>query len=159
MNSQGNLDYYILSLSKKKVSLFKLHDTATEEIQDGIFPMFFSEEDEYAESRRSASYGSAIKNFEKEKSMVKKEKFTQFLRSVNEELGRYLDGESALLLAGTREDRGAFKRVSVYNDLIGGEISGSFNSSNINQLKHSIQEPFRNKSYGIRNSNKLGEKL
>lgn len=135
MNSLENLDYYILSLNQKKVSLFKLHDTATEEVLDGVFPMSFLDDREYSKSSLGTSFGYALKNFEKDKSVVKKERFTQFLRAVNEELGRYINNESALLLAGTREDRAAFRKVSVYNDLISGEISGSFNSNNINQLK------------------------
>ena len=135
MNSLENLDYYILSLNQKKVSLFKLHDTDTEEVRDGVFPMLFSDDREYSKSSRGTSYGYSLKNFEKDKSIVKKERFMQFLRAVNEELSRYLNNESALLLAGTREDRATFRKVSVYNDLISGEISGSFNSNNINQLK------------------------
>lgn len=159
MKRQENFDYYILSLNRKKVSLFRLRDTATEEIQDGVFPMSFSDEYEYAKSSRGNSYGYALKNFEKDKSIVKKERFTQFLRAVNEELGRYLNSESALLVAGTREDRVAFRKISVYNDLISGEISGSFNSNNLNQLKQSVQESLRSSLYGIRNSNKLGKEL
>src|ERR1041384_4873584 len=88
MDNQENLDYYILSLSRKKVSLFKLHETATEEIRDGIFPMSFSDDHEYGKANGS---NHRLKNFEKDKAKVEKERFRQFLRSVNEELGRYLD--------------------------------------------------------------------
>lgn len=145
MSAVEHVDYYILSLTQKKVSLFKLHDTVTEELCDGIFPMTFADDYEYSKSSRGTSFGYALKNFEKDKSMVRKERFTQFLRSVNEELGRYLNSESALLLAGTREDRTAFRRVSVYNDLISGEISGSFNANNLNQLKLSAANALKKK--------------
>lgn len=138
MNTQ-HIDYYILSLGRKKVFLYKLHDTATEEIRDGIFPMSFLDDYEYAKSSRGTSFGYALKNFEKDKSIVRKERFLRFLKEVNEKLRRYLNDESALLLTGTDEDRTDFKRVSDHNHLLVGEISGSFNTSNLGQLKQSVK--------------------
>lgn len=140
MKTQENIDYYILSLNQKKISLLKLHDTATEEIQDGFFPITMVEEYEYAKSSRGNSFGYALKGFEKDKSVIKKERFMHFLRSVNEKLKPYLTDDSALLLAGTDEDRNYFKKVSDYNNLISGEISGSFNSGNLSLLKQSISK-------------------
>ena len=145
MNTMEHVDYYILSLSQKQVSFFKLHDTATEEIHDGVFPMSFIDEYEYAKSSRGTSFGYALKSFEKDKSIVKKERFVHFLREVNEKLKRHLDSDSALLLVGTDEDRANFKKIFSYNDLISGEISGSFNSSNLSQLKRSVANTFMNK--------------
>jgi len=144
MNTQEHVDYYILILNRKKVSLFRLHDTATEEIRDGVFPMSFIDDYEYSKSSRGTSFGYSLKNFEKDKSIVKKERFKYFLREVSEKLSRYLNNDSALLLIGTDQDRADFKRVSVYNDLIAGEISGSFNSINLGQLKQSISTALKN---------------
>lgn len=141
---QEHIDYYILSLSQKKVSFYRLHDAATEEIRDGIFPMPFLDEYEYRKSSRGTSFGYALKNFEKDKSIVKKERFTQFLKEVNKKLRRYLDNESALLLIGTDEDRQIFKRISDYNHLIAGEIAGNFNSFDLGHLKHSIATALKN---------------
>lgn len=140
MKTEVNIDYYVLSLSQKKVSLLKLHDTATEEIRDGVFPMTMVDEFEYSKSSRGNSFGYALKGFEKDKSFVKKERFMHFLRTVNEKLKRYLTDDSALLLAGTVEDRNNFRKVSDYNSLISGEISGSFNSSNLGLLKQSVSK-------------------
>lgn len=142
MNTPEHVDYYILSLSQKNVSVFKLHDTATEEIRDGVFPMSFTDDYEYSKSSRGTSYGYALKSFEKDKSAVKKERFVHFLKEVNDKLKPYLDNDCALLLAGTSEDRANFKKVSSYNDLISGEISGSFNSGNLSQLKQSAANRF-----------------
>jgi hypothetical protein len=144
MNNQEHIDYYILSISQKKVSLFKLHDTATEEIRDGVFPMSFLDDYEYARSSRGSSFGYTLKNFEKDKSIVKKERFMHFLKEVNERLRRYLDNDCALLLIGPDEDRASFKRVSIYNDLIAGEISGSLNSIDLTQLRRSIATTLKN---------------
>jgi hypothetical protein len=57
---------------------------------------------------------------------------------VNENLKNYLNDDTALMLAGTTRDREDFKRISNFNSLIGGEISGSYNSRNLSQLKQSI---------------------
>lgn len=144
MNTGEHIEYYILLLSQKKVSFFKLHDTATEEVRDGIFPMSFLDDYEYAKSSRGTSFGYALKNFEKDKSIVKKERFIHFLKEVNEKLRRYLDNETVLLLIGTDEDRVMFKKVCDFNHLIAGEISGSFNSLNFGQLKQSISIALKN---------------
>lgn len=140
MKTEGNIDCYILSLSQKRAALFRFHGTTTEEIQDEVFPMMTVDEYEYAKSSRGTSYGYALKGFEKDKSFVKKERFLHFLRTVNEKLKPYLTDVSALILAGTNEDRNTFRKVSDYNSMIRSEISGSFNSSNLSQLKQSISK-------------------
>lgn len=140
MNALDHVDYYILSLNKKKISLYRLHDASTDEILDGIFPMTLMDEYEYAKSRSDTSFGYASKNFEKNKPVIKKERFIHFLKEVNDKLKRYLNEESALLLVGTAEDRADFKRISSYNDLITGEISGSFNSPSPSLLKKTIEK-------------------
>ncbi len=138
MKTVQKVDYYILALSQKKASLLKLHDVSAEEIIDGIFPLNNVDDYEYSKSSRGNSFGYSLKNFEKDKSIVKKERFNHFLRSVNEKLKGYLNNECALLLAGTEQDRNEFKRISDYNNLISGEISGSYNSNNLSQLKQNV---------------------
>lgn len=114
-----------------------------EEISDDVFPMIFDDDHEYAKSSRGNSYGYALKNFEKDKSFVKKERFTQFLRLVNEKLKDYLHDDNALMLAGTNEDCAAFKRVSPFTQMVIGEISGSFNANMVGQLKQSVSDFFK----------------
>ncbi|MBI1767204.1 MAG: hypothetical protein HYR67_02380 [Bacteroidetes bacterium] len=138
MKTDQKIDYYILSLSQKTASLLKIHDALTEEIKDGVFPMSNVDDFEYSKSSRGNSFGFSLKNFEKDKSFVKKERFNHFLRQINENLKGYLNDECALMLAGTGTDRADFRRISDYNNLISGEISGSYNSKNFNQLKQNV---------------------
>jgi hypothetical protein len=135
MSTHEKIDYYILSLSQKKVSLLKMHDASSDEINDGVFPMLQKDDHEYAKSSRGNSFGYSLKNFEKDKSVVKKQRFNQFLREVDENLKAYITNDCALLLAGTDKDRSDFKKVSHFNNLIAGEVSGSFSSYNMNELK------------------------
>lgn len=143
MNTDQKINYYILSLSQKKVSLLKVHDAAGEEINDGLFPMYFTDDHEYTKSSRGNSFGYSLKNFEKDKSIVKKQRFNQFLHSVNDNLKKYLTSDCAILLAGTDTDRADFKKIFQFNGLIAGEVSGSFSSYNINKLKQAALEIIR----------------
>ena len=143
MKTVENVDYYILALSQKKASLLKIHDVSASEIMDSVFPMINTDTYEYSKSSRGNSFGYSLKGFEKDKSVVKKERFNHFLRSVNEKLKGYLNNECALLLAGTEQDRNEFKRISDYNSLISGEISGSYNSNNLSQLKQNAVDTLK----------------
>jgi hypothetical protein len=135
MRIKKNFNHYVLLVSKKAISLVKWQDQTLNEVRDGVFPVSFKDDYEYSRSSRGTSFGYALKNFEKDKSIIKKERFKQFLRDVNKKLKGYLNPDSTLFLVGTDHDRSDFKRISDYNNCIGGEISGSYNASRLPQLK------------------------
>ena len=138
MNSSGLLNRWVLIINKKKIELVKWENQKMLVIRDGVFPIPFKDEYEYSKSSRGTSFGFALKNYEKDKSIVKKERFSHLLRLTNEKIKAYLEKDSVLYLAGTDNDRSAFKRISNYNHLIEGEVSGSYSSNHLSQLHKSL---------------------
>ena len=135
------MDNYILLISKKTVSLLTLHNNQIDEIRDGVFPMIYKDDYEYARTYRGNSFGYSLKSFEKDKSISKKERFSRFLAEVNKNLKSYLNrNNEGLFIAGTDQDRSSFKRVFDYNHLIQHELTGSFSAKRLSQVKQAITD-------------------
>lgn len=132
------MNQYILLLSKKAVSLVEMANHELKEVRDGVFPMTFQDDYEYARSSRGNSFGFALKSFEKDKSISRKERFSHFLREVNKNLKNHLGADSSLVLTGTDQDRANFKRISDFNNLIINELAGSYSTKRLSQLKQSL---------------------
>lgn len=144
MQASKNMERYILLLNKKQISLLKWENRNMREIRDGIFPVAITDDYEYSKPSLGTSYGYAMKSFEKDKSSVEKERFLKFLHAVNKNLKSYLKTNCILFLVGTAKARTDFKRISDYNHLIGGEISGSFSADRLAQLKQSLSKQVTN---------------
>lgn len=134
------MENYVLLLSKKAVSLLTFQNKTLKVINDGIFPMDFTDDYEYARTSRGNSYGYSLKSFEKDKSISRKDRFNHFLSEVNKNLKHYLTADCSLVIAGTDQDRASFKHVSDFNHLIVHEIPGSYSTSRLSQLKQSITQ-------------------
>lgn len=147
MPAGENSDRFILLINASVVSLLKWEGNAISEIRDGVFPISFKDDYEYSRPSRGTSFGYALKNFEKDKSIVKKERFIKFLRTVDKNLKALLNQDSSLLLAGTDKHRSDFKKISNLNHLISGEISGSHSMKRLSLLKRSLSQMLTHTSH------------
>ena len=134
------MNHYILLLSKKEVSLLTFRNHELDEIRDGVFPMTFEDDYEYARASRGNSFGFSLKGFEKDKSITRKQRYQHFLNEVNKKLKHYLTPESNLFIAGTDQDRATFRHISDYNHLVAHEFSGGYQVKRLNKLKHALDE-------------------
>ena len=133
--------YFVLFIEQKRARLFKgklgggLH-----EISDANFPKNFSETYEYSRPSRGTSYvGHAyVKEFERDKSIMEEIRLGQFSREVDNPLSQYLQKETLLLLAGTTEDIGIFKKASDIEDKICGELPGNYLYTSIDKLEEIV---------------------
>lgn len=69
----------VLAVSRKQISLYLYRYDSIEEIKDDHFPFVYTEEYEYAKPSRGTSFGGSLKGFEKDKSVMQKNRFEHFL--------------------------------------------------------------------------------
>lgn len=127
-------EYLILSLSRKKISLIRVVNSHPIEIEDGAFPMTFSDEYEYSKSSAGTSFGYALKGFEKDKSVMTEVRFITFLRGADERLRPYLKKDVPLVIAGVKKELGDFETITHHKDRITGSVPGSYSTYNRNDL-------------------------
>lgn len=105
--------YFVLSLSEQGTRLFKGHWNKLEEIRDGIFPEKFEAEYLYNKPSRSTSYsGEAhVKDFERDKSVIKELRLTDFFRQTNRKLSHYINEHSPLIILGPEKEISWFRKT------------------------------------------------
>ena len=129
--------YYLLTIGKKRISLYAAKGDDLSEIKDGHFPMEYEEEYEYARPSRGASYGNALKGFEKDKSVMENIRTLAFFRKATQHLAQYINKPDVpLLVAGTRTQLAGFTHTSGLSDHIAGTVTGSFSHKNFENLHH-----------------------
>jgi len=128
--------YFVLALGKKNTRLYSAQGEQFIEIKDGHFPMEYEDEYEYEQASRGSSFGYARKGFEKDKSVVTKNRIQSFFKECGSHLTSYLNKSNApLIIAGTKPMLTEFKSLSTVENVISGEVIGSFKPEKFFDLK------------------------
>lgn len=135
--------YYVLSLTRYAVRLFKGMMDTLEEVVNSSFP-FKSEEDyEYEKPSIASSDSQGLKSYEKDKSIMATIRIKAMFREADKRLAMILtNNETRLILAGTQKIIGTYTEQTPFKKQIVGHVKGSFNKKNFTFLKSESWEIF-----------------
>lgn len=125
---QFSTDSMLMTLSSKKVRLFRLNGSLIEEINDHNFPLIFKDDFEYERPSRSTSYaGSAhLKSFEKDRSVTRKKRMREFLKKADDLIADYLVKGRDFILSGTATHIAEFRSVTRHGDYFKNDMVGGY---------------------------------
>ncbi|MDV3307954.1 MAG: hypothetical protein LOY03_03960 [Cyclobacteriaceae bacterium] len=132
--------YYVAAIGKKQIRLYSAHRDILTEITDGEFPLTF--EDEYEYARPAPVFGHGRQEMADEKSRMIKVRTQSFFRDAHNEIARIMGSTPVpLIVAGTVESVADFRQQDTAQ-LIRGEIIGSFDEYNFQELRARAFEAF-----------------
>jgi len=134
--SQFLKSYYLITISKKRVRLFKGSGNDLQEIINNDFPKQYAEEYEYARPSIGSSSG-VLKDFERDKSILQETRQVAFLRQADHTLNNYIKSDTPLFVAGVGEELANFEHVSHHVKKIAGKIPGNYDIDAIHPLAES----------------------
>lgn len=123
------LDYWVLCLNEKSIRLFKGEGMHLEEVNDTNFPTEFIDEYDEPRSNRGSSFSYSLKGM-KDKSVIKEERFSAFLRIIDRKLSSYLDLKSKLILSGGKKNIADFEKISERSEKIIAKVIGNHDYNN-----------------------------
>jgi hypothetical protein len=140
---QLSAPYCVLVLGRKKISLYSARGDELDEIKDGHFPFVYEEEYEYTRPSLGSSFGYSRKGMAKDKSTMVKVRTQSFFG----EAGRYVAlflGKTRLplIIAGAKSSMSEFKLQPEVAGRISGEVSGSFEEYNFQDLRSKVLRSF-----------------
>ena len=124
------LDYWVLCLNERSLRLFKGKGMELIEVKDGDFPTEFVDDFDEPKPSRGSSYSYSLKGV-KDKSLVKEERFTAFLRIIDKKLQSYLDIKSKIILSGVKKNINYFEKISEHNNKIIAKVDGNHDYENL----------------------------
>ncbi|WP_143306435.1 baeRF3 domain-containing protein [Chitinophaga vietnamensis] len=129
------IDYFLLEINGKKISLYKGGLNKLEEIKDEHFPRHFHDDYEYSKPARglSSTGNSVVQSFEKDKSTMIADRLKHFYREADEWLASYV-GKSPLVVAGPTKDLALLEEISSHNKNTIGAIKGNYTHTTLQQL-------------------------
>jgi hypothetical protein len=126
--------YYIVSLAKSSVRLFRAHADSMEEIRDG-FPFLYKDDYEYARSSQASSFGYGKKGFEKDKSIVAEMRSASLVRDAAHHLCMHApNGISEIALCGPARLIKEFTDACSPRDRILVKVPGTHNAGEFASL-------------------------
>lgn len=130
------MPYFTLHLTEKEARLFEGKLGTLVEINDGRFPMKHEDDYEYSRPARGSSFvGSAlVKDYEQDKSRLKKLRYEQFVKEVDKMLIRHLRPGTKLIACGVKNELSIFKRVTLHKENIAGEVLGNYTHRPLHEL-------------------------
>ena len=126
------LDYWVLCLNERALRLFKGKGMEIVEVKDNTFPTEFVDDFAEPKSSRGNSFGYSLKGV-KDKSLIKEERFTAFLRIIDKKLQSYLDLnlKSKLILSGVKKNINYFEKISEHRDKVIAKVDGNHDYENL----------------------------
>ena len=124
--SDTMLDYYVLQINEKVVKLYEGNCVSLRQVNDENFPACFFDDYEYARPYLGSSYGYSLKSTEKDKSVVKEQRFISNLKHIDQLLSNYLINGIPLIISGNSKHLGYFKKISTNYEKIIGVIHGNY---------------------------------
>ncbi|HEY8513824.1 MAG TPA: hypothetical protein VIL31_17835 [Cyclobacteriaceae bacterium] len=132
--------YFVAAVGKKQIRLYSARGDVLTEVTDGDFPMTF--EDEYEYARPAPAFGHSRQEMAEEKSTMVKVRTQSFFREAINSIARIMGSTSLpLVVAGTVESIADFRQQDT-SALIRGEIVGSFDEYNFQELRSRAFESF-----------------
>lgn len=121
------MDYYIFSISKKYLRLFKCYGEEISEIKNNDFPLEYHEEFEYAKPSVGSSFTSnVLVGYEKDKSFLREERLKEFLRTADNNLAKYIKEDFPLVVAGDSKEVSDFMDITGYEKQVIGKVQGNY---------------------------------
>ncbi|HLT81750.1 MAG TPA: hypothetical protein VKZ86_12020 [Cyclobacteriaceae bacterium] len=130
--------YYVASIGKKQIRLYSARADELTEITTDDFPLTFEDEFEYA---RPAPAMGPRQEMGKEKSTMIKVRTQSFFRDAISSIAQIMGTPLPLIVAGTVESIADFRQQDT-DQLIRGEIVGSFDEYNFQELRSKAFEAF-----------------
>ncbi len=134
--------YYLLTISRKRARLFKGSGNDLQEIINNDFPKQYTEEYEYARPS-IASSSSALKDFERDKSILQETRQIAFLKQADHTLSKYLKDDTNLFVVGVGEELANFEHISHYVKQIAGRIAGNYDIDAVHPLAETAWKQIR----------------
>jgi hypothetical protein len=132
--SEMMINYFVLLINEKEIKLFEGRGEKLKLIKDSMFPLRFYDDYEYTHTSIGSSYGYALKSFEKDKSVVKEQRVSAYLKTADEYLTNYLENNTPLILIGNSKDLGYYKKVGVNYKNVVGKVDGNYSHEGISRL-------------------------
>lgn len=130
-------EYYVLSLSRSYLRLYRVRGEDLHEIQDSNFPKIYHETYEYSKSNIATSNGYSRKSFEKDKPDIQAMRAKAFFRSAESVLPAYLDN-AMLILCGSAKELSWYHEISASEKYIAGKLTGNYDQ--LKDLKREVSE-------------------
>jgi len=128
------ITYYVLLINDKEIKLFEGSGEDLKLVKNIDFPANFIDDYEYAHTSLGSSYGYSLKSTEKDKSVVKEQRFATFIKLADQKLAKILTDNASLIIAGGAKELSTFKKVSInYNNVVG-KINGNYSHENIKKI-------------------------
>jgi hypothetical protein len=132
--------YSVAAIGKKQIRLYSARGDVLTEITDGNFPLTF--EDEYEYARPAPSFGHSRQEMAEEKSTMVKVRTQSFFREASTSIARAMGATPLpLIVAGTVESIADFRQQDTA-ELIRGEVVGSFDEYNFQELRSRAFQSF-----------------
>jgi stalled ribosome rescue protein Dom34 len=147
------MPYYVLTINGKKVRLFSGQYDKLKEIKDKNFPADFYDDHIYSRPSLGSSHGYSLKATEKDKSIVKENRFMAHLKKTDDKLAEYTANRTPFIICGTPKDLGYFLKVYSNHINIAGKITGDYTHGNMDVLSTKAFKKIS--SYIGREQNKL----
>lgn len=128
------ITYYVLLINDKELKLFEGSGEELKLVKNIDFPAHFIDDYEYAHTSLGSSYGYSLKSTEKDKSVVKEQRFYTFLKLADQKLAKLLADNTPLIISGSVKELSTFKKVSINYKSVVGKINGNYNHENIHKL-------------------------
>jgi hypothetical protein len=128
--------YYLITLSRKRIRLFRGSGRDIQEVINEDFPKQYVEEYEYARPCVGSSFGSGLQAFEKDKSILVQTRINAFFKDADKALDKYVKGKGRLFTAGVDEELTEFEQISGHE--VTGKIRGNFDVDALHPLAESV---------------------
>lgn len=126
--------YYLITVSKSRVRLFRGSGRDLQEIINNDFPKTYVEEYEYARPSIGSSSSAGLKSFERDKSVMSNIRVQAFFRSADEMLKKYVKVQTLLFVAGVADEINNFEKVSSHAKQIASRIRGNYDVDAVHPL-------------------------
>ena len=126
--------YLLLTISKKRIRLFKGTGRDLQEMNNTDFPKQYKEEYEYSHPSVGSSYSAGLKEFERDKSIMQDTRLKAFIKQGDKTLQKYLRKDIPLFLAGVEKDLADFEQISQHPERVKGKLYGNYDSDAIHPL-------------------------
>lgn len=136
--SQFLRPYYLIAVSKSRVRLLKGSGRDLHEVLNNDFPRKYTEEYEYARPSIASSSSTALKSFEKDKSIVSDTRIRTFFRHADHVLSKYVNPQTPLFVAGVGEEVADFEKVTSHLRQIRGTIRGNYDVDAVHPLAETV---------------------
>ena len=128
------IKYYVLLINDKEIKLFEGEGDSLKIVKNKDFPLAFVDDYEYARAALGSSFGYSLKSTEKDKSIVKEQRLTAFIKEADRRLSKYISKNEPLIISGNNKELSYFKNISINYKYVAGKLIGNYGHESIQKL-------------------------